>query len=226
MNEMIGFIFQSCNLLPDLDVFDNCALPLHYRRFDSLERRRRIDRALGLVGISSLARRLPSELSDGQKRCVSIARAIAGSPRLVLADEPTANLDTASTHHVLQVLKEINISGATIIVVSHNTCLPAPRYVFCYGLVSTEFASPFGAEHLLAVPSWTLPSVATRGRREGITLNTCLRWSSAESRSRARVEWLHPRLWRCKRLRPHIRRIAWDSHACSASQMPLKSCSA
>lgn len=140
-NENIGFIFQSCNLLPDLDVFDNCAMPLRYRRLDSIERKRRIDRALGLVGISSLASRLPSELSGGQAQCAAIARAMAGDPGLLLADEPTANLDPASAHRVLEVLYEINSKGTTIIVASHKSCPSTQRYFFYSGLIAREIES-------------------------------------------------------------------------------------
>jgi putative ABC transport system ATP-binding protein len=146
-NEQIGFVFQSSNLLPDLNVFDNCALGLSYRRLDSFERKRRIDRALGAVGISYLARRSPTEMSGGQMQCVAIARAMAGEPRLILMDEPTANLDSTMANHVLEVLKEVNRLGTTIIMVSHNTCLSTKSYVFSSGLVFTEFAPSVFARH-------------------------------------------------------------------------------
>ena len=119
-NEKIGFIFQSFNLIPDLDVFDNVDVPLRYRRFDGAERRRRIEQAVERVGLTSRTRHLPSQLSGGQQQRVAIARALAGEPRLLLADEPTGNLDSEMASGVLELLEEINASGTTIVMVTHD----------------------------------------------------------------------------------------------------------
>src|SRR4028118_1506649 len=92
-NEKIGFIFQSFNLIPDLDVFDNVDVPLRYRGLGARERKERIEKAVGMVGLSSRLRHLPSQLSGGQQQRVAIARVLAGDPKLSLADEPTGNLE-------------------------------------------------------------------------------------------------------------------------------------
>ena len=119
-NQKIGFIFQSFNLIPDLDVFDNVDVPLRYRRMPAAERRERITAALDLVGLSSRMKHLPSQLSGGQQQRVAIARALAGDPALLLADEPTGNLDSLMARQVLDLLEQINGMGATIIMVTHD----------------------------------------------------------------------------------------------------------
>ncbi|MGA9342340.1 MAG: ABC transporter ATP-binding protein [Rhodanobacteraceae bacterium] len=124
-NEKIGFIFQSFNLIPDLDIADNVDVPLRYRGFDSAERKRRIDEALGRVGLASRMKHYPSELSGGQQQRVAIARALAGSPRLLMADEPTGNLDSLMARGVLELLEEINREGTTIVMVTHDPELAA-----------------------------------------------------------------------------------------------------
>ncbi len=124
-NEKIGFIFQGFNLMPDLNLFDNVDVPLRYRKFDAAERKRRIDAALGRVGLSSRMKHYPSELSGGQQQRVAIARALAGSPRLLLADEPTGNLDSLMARGVMELLEEIHSQGTTIIMVSHDPELAA-----------------------------------------------------------------------------------------------------
>jgi putative ABC transport system ATP-binding protein len=124
-NEKIGFIFQSFNLIPELDVFDNVDVPLRYRGFDAAERRRRIDRVLDIVGLASRSRHLPSQLSGGQQQRVAIARALAGEPRFLLADEPTGNLDSQMADSVMELLTEINEQGTTIIMVTHEPSLAA-----------------------------------------------------------------------------------------------------
>jgi putative ABC transport system ATP-binding protein len=134
-NEKIGFVFQSSNLLGHLDVFENCELPLRYRRLREVERRRLIETAFDVVGISSMRRRHPSELSGGQQQCAAIARAIAGEPSLILADEPTANLDPLSASHVLDVLKAINRRGTTIVMVGHSAVAPMHRYLLSSGMI-------------------------------------------------------------------------------------------
>lgn len=120
-NEKIGFVFQSFNLIPDLDVFDNVDVPLRYRRLPAKERRQRIERAVEQVGLSSRMKHLPSQLSGGQQQRVAIARVLAGDPKLILADEPTGNLDSLMTREVLDLLEGINKQGTTIIMVTHST---------------------------------------------------------------------------------------------------------
>jgi putative ABC transport system ATP-binding protein len=131
-NEKIGFIFQSFNLIPELDIFDNVDVPLRYRGFNSQERRRRIERSLDMVGLASRMKHQPAQLSGGQQQRVAIARALAGEPRFLLADEPTGNLDTNMADSVLDLLTEINNSGTTIIMVTHELTLAdrAKRNIF------------------------------------------------------------------------------------------------
>jgi putative ABC transport system ATP-binding protein len=119
-NEKIGFIFQSFNLIPDLNVFDNVDVPLRYRRMSAAERRQRIERALEQVGLLSRARHVPSQLSGGQQQRVAIARALAGDPKLLLADEPTGNLDSLMAREVMQMLEDINAKGTTVVMVTHD----------------------------------------------------------------------------------------------------------
>lgn len=122
-NEKIGFIFQSFNLIPELDIFDNVDVPLRYRGFKAAERKERIERVVELVGLTSRLHHLPSQLSGGQQQRVAIARALAGEPRFLLADEPTGNLDSAMAESVMELLTEINGSGTTIIMVTHEATL-------------------------------------------------------------------------------------------------------
>ena len=119
-NEKLGFIFQGFNLIPDLNLFDNVDVPLRYRGFDSAERKRRIEQALSDVGLASRMRHYPAELSGGQQQRVAIACALAGTPRLLLADEPTGNLDTQMARSVMELLEQINAKGTTIIMVTHD----------------------------------------------------------------------------------------------------------
>lgn len=122
-NEKIGFIFQSFNLIPDLNLFDNVDVPLRYRGFNAAERKRRIEKVLDMVGLASRMKHLPSQLSGGQQQRVAIARALAGEPRFLLADEPTGNLDSHMALSVMELLSEINRSGTTIIMVTHDPAL-------------------------------------------------------------------------------------------------------
>ena len=124
-NEKIGFIFQGFNLIPDLNLFDNVDVPLRYRGFSAAERKRRIEHALGRVGLSSRMRHFPAELSGGQQQRVAIARALAGEPKLLLADEPTGNLDSQMARGVMELLEEINEGGTTILMVTHDPELAA-----------------------------------------------------------------------------------------------------
>jgi putative ABC transport system ATP-binding protein len=119
-NEKIGFIFQSFNLIPDLDVFDNVDVPLRYRRLAPGSARSASSAALAQVGLSSRSRHLPSQLSGGQQQRVAIARVLAGDPKLILADEPTGNLDSAMSREIMDLLERINEEGATIVMVTHN----------------------------------------------------------------------------------------------------------
>ena len=119
-NEKIGFIFQSFNLIPDLDIYDNVDVPLRYRRMKGAERNQRITKALELVGLASRMKHMPSQLSGGQQQRVAIARAIAGDPALILADEPTGNLDSLMARQVMDLLEQINEMGTTIVLVTHD----------------------------------------------------------------------------------------------------------
>jgi len=119
-NEKIGFIFQGFNLIPDLNVYHNVEAPLHYRRMPGPERHRRITAALDRVGLSTRMKHIPSQLSGGQQQRVAIARAICGDPRVILADEPTGNLDTTMSEQIMELLMEINAAGTTILMVTHN----------------------------------------------------------------------------------------------------------
>ena len=122
-NREIGFIFQSFNLIGDLTVFENVELPLTYRGMKSSERKQRAEAALERVGMAHRAKHLPSQLSGGQQQRVAVARAVAGEPLILLADEPTGNLDSKSGEAVMDLLKELHSSGATICMVTHD-----PRY--------------------------------------------------------------------------------------------------
>jgi putative ABC transport system ATP-binding protein len=122
-NREIGFIFQSFNLIGDLSVFENVELPLTYRGMSPVDRKDRVARALDAVGMSHRAKHLPSQLSGGQQQRVAVARAIAGEPSLLLADEPTGNLDSKSGESVMDLLHRIHENGSTICIVTHD-----PRY--------------------------------------------------------------------------------------------------
>ena len=124
-NEKIGFIFQGFNLIPDLNLFDNCDVPLRYRGMPAAERKLRIEDALGMVGLGSRMMHYPAELSGGQQQRAAIARALAGSPRLLLADEPTGNLDSQMARSVMELLEDINEQGTTIVMVTHDPELAA-----------------------------------------------------------------------------------------------------
>jgi putative ABC transport system ATP-binding protein len=119
-NEKIGFIFQGFNLIPDLDIYDNVEAPLHYRRMPGAERKRRILSSLERVGLASRMKHVPSQLSGGQQQRAAIARAISGEPRVILADEPTGNLDTTMSNQIMELLLQINAAGTTILMVTHN----------------------------------------------------------------------------------------------------------
>ena len=119
-NQKIGFIFQSFNLIPDLDLFENVDVPLRYRRLPAAERKQRIENALETVGLASRMKHLPAQLSGGQQQRVAIARALAGEPRMLLADEPTGNLDSSMAGQVMELLEDIHANGTTIVMVTHD----------------------------------------------------------------------------------------------------------
>jgi putative ABC transport system ATP-binding protein len=119
-NRKIGFVFQSFNLIPDLSIFDNIDVPLRYAGYAADDRARRIKQSAEMVGLASRLQHLPSQLSGGQQQRAAIARAIAGEPALILADEPTGNLDTLMAREVMQLLEQINRRGTTIVMVTHS----------------------------------------------------------------------------------------------------------
>jgi putative ABC transport system ATP-binding protein len=122
-NREIGFIFQAFNLIGDLTVYENVELPLTYRGMPSAERKKRVQEALERVGMSHRMKHYPAQLSGGQQQRVAVARAVVGSPSIVLADEPTGNLDSTNSEAVMSLLKELHRGGATICMVTHD-----PRY--------------------------------------------------------------------------------------------------
>jgi putative ABC transport system ATP-binding protein len=122
-NREIGFIFQSFNLIGDLNVYENVELPLTYRGMKSAERKERVMAALEKVGMAHRSKHLPSQLSGGQQQRVAVARAVAGAPSILLADEPTGNLDSKNGEAVMELLRELHREGATICMVTHD-----PRY--------------------------------------------------------------------------------------------------
>jgi len=122
-NRQIGFIFQAFNLIGDLTVYENVELPLTYRGMSSNERKERVLAALERVGMSHRVKHFPAQLSGGQQQRVAVARAVAGDPAILLADEPTGNLDSANGEQVMDLLRELHRNGATICMVTHD-----PRY--------------------------------------------------------------------------------------------------
>ncbi len=119
-NREIGFIFQSFNLIGDLSVAQNVELPLTYRGMSNSERAKRVKDALGRVGMAHRAKHMPNQLSGGQQQRVAVARAVAGDPSLLLADEPTGNLDSANGEAVMELLHELHRDGATVCLVTHS----------------------------------------------------------------------------------------------------------
>jgi putative ABC transport system ATP-binding protein len=122
-NREIGFVFQAFNLIGDLTVYENVELPLTYRGMPSAERKKRVHDALERVGMSHRVKHYPSQLSGGQQQRVAVARALGGDPSILLADEPTGNLDSANGEQVMDLLRELHRAGATICMVTHD-----PRY--------------------------------------------------------------------------------------------------
>ena len=122
-NREIGFIFQAFNLIGDLTVYENVELPLTYRGMGSAERKKRVHESLERVGMGHRVKHYPSQLSGGQQQRVAVARALAGEPSILLADEPTGNLDSQNGEAVMDLLRELHRAGATICMVTHD-----PRY--------------------------------------------------------------------------------------------------
>jgi len=122
-NREIGFIFQAFNLIGDLTVYENVELPLTYRGMPSSERKKRVQESLDKVGMAHRMKHYPSQLSGGQQQRVAVARALAGAPAILLADEPTGNLDSRNGEAVMDLLRELHREGATICMVTHD-----PRY--------------------------------------------------------------------------------------------------
>src|SRR5450756_40703 len=122
-NREIGFIFQAFNLIGDLTVYENVELPLTYRGMPSAERKKQVQEALDKVGMSHRVKHYPSQLSGGQQQRVAVARALGGDPSILLADEPTGNLDSTNGEQVMDLLRELHRGGATICMVTHD-----PRY--------------------------------------------------------------------------------------------------
>ncbi len=125
-NREIGFIFQAFNLIGDLTVYENVELPLTYRGMPGSERKQKVHAALERVGMGHRVKHYPSQLSGGQQQRVAVARALAGEPSILLADEPTGNLDSANGEAVMELLRELHRGGATICMVTHD-----PRYAAC-----------------------------------------------------------------------------------------------
>jgi len=120
-NREVGFIFQSFNLIGDLTVFENVELPLTYRGMPGAERATRVNEALERVGMAHRSRHLPSQLSGGQQQRVAVARALVGKPSILLADEPTGNLDSRNGDAVMELLRDLHRAGATICMVTHDS---------------------------------------------------------------------------------------------------------
>jgi putative ABC transport system ATP-binding protein len=119
-NREIGFIFQAFNLIGDLNVYENVELPLTYRGMSGAERKKRVHEALERVGMGHRVKHYPSQLSGGQQQRVAVARALAGDPAILLADEPTGNLDSANGEAVMELLRELHRGGSTICMVTHD----------------------------------------------------------------------------------------------------------
>jgi putative ABC transport system ATP-binding protein len=151
-NREIGFIFQSFNLIGDLNVYENVELPLTYRKLAAADRKRRVDSALERVGMAHRMRHYPSQLSGGQQQRVAVARALAGEPAILLADEPTGNLDSKNGEQVMELLRDLHRGGATICMVTHDPRFTryADRTVHLFDGRIVEETHTRDAEHALS----------------------------------------------------------------------------
>jgi putative ABC transport system ATP-binding protein len=169
----VGFIFQSFNLIDDLTVFQNVELPLSYLRLPASERRRRVEPLLERMGLADRRDAFPHQISGGQQQRVAIARAMVIEPRLLLADEPTGNLDSARGAEVLELLRQINAAGTTIVMVTHSpTDAAAARRVIHLldGRIVTAAADPLirhGAVDAAGTPELTPPAPAPGALGQG-----------------------------------------------------------
>jgi putative ABC transport system ATP-binding protein len=150
-NRQIGFIFQAFNLIGDLNVEENVELPLTYRKMPSAERKKRVQEALEKVGMAHRMKHYPSQLSGGQQQRVAVARAVAGEPAILLADEPTGNLDSKNGEAVMELLRDLHQGGATICMVTHDPRFAryAQRAVHLFDgrIVSEEEAAAVSGEY-------------------------------------------------------------------------------
>jgi putative ABC transport system ATP-binding protein len=146
-NREVGFIFQSFNLIGDLTVFENVELPLTYRGMNAAERKQRVTEALERVGMAHRMKHYPSQLSGGQQQRVAVSRALGGKPAILLADEPTGNLDSKNGEAVMELLRELHREGATICMVTHDPRFArhADRQVHLFdGRIVEESVEPSG----------------------------------------------------------------------------------
>lgn len=150
-NREIGFIFQNFNLIGDLTVYENVELPLIYREMSSSERRRRVTEAAERVGITHRLGHYPSQLSGGQQQRAAVARAMIGEPSLILADEPTGNLDSSNGQTVMELIAELHRGGATICLVTHD-----PRYASQSARTIRLFDGRIAGEDLPGFPDRTI----------------------------------------------------------------------
>ncbi|HIT53945.1 MAG TPA: ABC transporter ATP-binding protein [Candidatus Fimivicinus intestinavium] len=136
----IGFIFQQFNLLPELTAYENVEMPLLYHKLSSSERRERVERTLAQVGLADRMKHKPMQLSGGQQQRVAIARVLAAEPSIILADEPTGNLDSSSGAEIMEIIKDLHKAGNTIVLITHdkNVADQAQRKVYVYDGVLTE----------------------------------------------------------------------------------------
>ncbi|MCC8191717.1 MAG: ABC transporter ATP-binding protein [Ruminococcus sp.] len=139
-SKKIGFIFQQFNLLPELTAYENVEMPLLYHKLTAAERRERVERTLEQVGLTDRMKHKPNQLSGGQQQRVAIARVLAAEPSIILADEPTGNLDSTSSAEIMEIIKELHQSGNTIVLITHdhNIADQAQRKVYVHDGVLTE----------------------------------------------------------------------------------------
>ncbi len=139
-SKKIGFIFQQFNLLPELTAYENVEMPLLYHKLTAAERRERVERTLEQVGLTDRMKHKPNQLSGGQQQRVAIARVLAAEPSIILADEPTGNLDSTSSAEIMGIIKELHQSGNTIVLITHdhNIADQAQRKVYVHDGVLSE----------------------------------------------------------------------------------------